>query len=168
MAPSASSSAVLFLCLNLLLLAVVVTACPPPPTRPKPAPKRVPKPAPRPKPRVAPPSPKVVPPPPEVVPPPPNVAPPPPNVENTTCPVDTLKLGVCDDLLSGLINLQIGTPPKEPCCSLIGGLDDAEVAVCLCTVIKANVLGLNLNIPVYLSLLVNYCGKGVPPGFVCA
>jgi hypothetical protein len=40
--------------------------------------------------------------------------------------------------------------------------------VCLCTAIKANVLGLNLNIPVNLSLVLNFCGKGVPTGFKCA
>ncbi|KAA8522250.1 hypothetical protein F0562_012923 [Nyssa sinensis] len=76
-----------------------------------------------------------------------------------TCPKDTLKLGVCADLLNDLVHLVIGTPPKTPCCSLIEGLVDLEAAVCLCTAIKANVLGINLNIPVSLSLLLNYCGK---------
>ncbi|KAK7330742.1 hypothetical protein VNO77_24941 [Canavalia gladiata] len=84
-----------------------------------------------------------------------------------SCPRDTLKLGVCADVL-GLVNLQLGKPPKTPCCSLLGGLANLEAAVCLCTAIKANVLGLNLNIPVDLSLILNYCGKGVPKGFVCA
>ncbi|XP_074575623.1 putative lipid-binding protein AIR1 [Curcuma longa] len=148
MAPSASSSAVLLLCLNLLLLAVVVTACPPPPSPPPPKPKLPPR-----TPRRVPPSPRVVPPSPKAT---------------TTCPVDTLKLAACDDVLGGLVNIQLGTPPKEPCCSLVGGLDDLEAAVCLCTVIKVNALGLNLNIPVDLTLLVNYCGKGVPPDYVCA
>ncbi|GFP97766.1 14 kDa proline-rich protein dc2.15 [Phtheirospermum japonicum] len=85
-----------------------------------------------------------------------------------TCPRDTLKLGVCADLLGGLIDLTIGTPPKTPCCSLIEGLADLEAAVCLCTAIKANVLGINLNVPVSLSLLLNVCSKKVPPGFQCA
>nr|CAD1844861.1 unnamed protein product [Ananas comosus var. bracteatus] len=83
------------------------------------------------------------------------------------CPIDTLKLGACANLLNGLINFELGKPPKKPCCSLLGGLADAEVALCLCTVLKANVLGINLNIPIDLTLLVNYCGKNVPPGFQC-
>ncbi|KAF2935262.1 hypothetical protein DAI22_04g219400 [Oryza sativa Japonica Group] len=32
----------------------------------------------------------------------------------------------------------------------------------------ANVLGVVVNIPVKLSLLVNYCGKCVPSGYTCA
>ncbi|KAI3453513.1 hypothetical protein Pfo_010176 [Paulownia fortunei] len=84
------------------------------------------------------------------------------------CPKDTLKLGVCANLLNDLVHLVVGTPPKTPCCSLIGGLADLEAAVCLCTAIKANVLGINLNVPVSLSLLLNYCGKKVPFGFQCA
>lgn len=85
-----------------------------------------------------------------------------------TCPKDTLKLGVCANLLNDLVHLVIGKPPKTPCCTLIKGLADLEAAVCLCTAIKANVLGLNLNVPVSLSLLLNYCGKKVPTGFQCA
>ncbi|KAL3818210.1 hypothetical protein ACJIZ3_004115 [Penstemon smallii] len=84
------------------------------------------------------------------------------------CPKDTLKLGVCANLLNDLVHLVVGTPPKTPCCSLIGNLVDLEAAVCLCTAIKANVLGINLNVPVSLSLLLNYCGKKVPSGFQCA
>ncbi|XP_071703804.1 14 kDa proline-rich protein DC2.15-like isoform X2 [Rutidosis leptorrhynchoides] len=85
-----------------------------------------------------------------------------------TCPKDTLKLGVCADVLNDLVHLVVGTPPKTPCCSLLGDLVDLEAAVCLCTAIKANVLGINLNVPVSLSLLLNYCGKHVPKGFQCA
>ncbi|KAG6416265.1 hypothetical protein SASPL_123691 [Salvia splendens] len=84
------------------------------------------------------------------------------------CPRDTLKLGVCANLLNDLVHLVVGTPPKTPCCTLIEGLADLEAAVCLCTALKANVLGNNLNVPVSLSLLVNYCGKKVPSGFQCA
>ncbi|MED6215816.1 hypothetical protein PIB30_001433 [Stylosanthes scabra] len=82
------------------------------------------------------------------------------------CPRDTLKLGVCADVL-GLVNVQLGDPAKTPCCSLINGLVDLEAALCLCTALKANLLGINLNIPISLSLILNYCGKGVPNGFVC-
>ncbi|XVE65051.1 hypothetical protein DITRI_Ditri07aG0151200 [Diplodiscus trichospermus] len=84
------------------------------------------------------------------------------------CPRDALKLGVCADLLGGLLNVTIGQPPVQPCCSLIQGLADLEAAVCLCTAIRANVLGINLNIPVSLSLLLNVCSRNVPSGFQCS
>ncbi|KAK9052317.1 hypothetical protein SSX86_028946 [Deinandra increscens subsp. villosa] len=84
-----------------------------------------------------------------------------------TCPIDTLKLGACANVLNGLLNLVIGSTPNTQCCSLIGGLADLDAAVCLCTAIKANVLGINLNVPVSLSLLLNYCDKKVPSGFQC-
>ncbi|XP_022719272.1 14 kDa proline-rich protein DC2.15-like [Durio zibethinus] len=84
------------------------------------------------------------------------------------CPRDALKLGVCADLLAGLLNVTVGKPPVQPCCSLIQGLADLEAAVCLCTAIKANILGINLNIPVSLSLLLNVCSKKVPSSFKCA
>ncbi|KAL4592124.1 hypothetical protein LXL04_005108 [Taraxacum kok-saghyz] len=85
-----------------------------------------------------------------------------------TCPKDTLKLGVCANVLNDLVHLVVGTPAKTPCCSLIGNVVDLEAAVCLCTALKANVLGINLNVPVSLSLLLNVCGKKVPKGFQCA
>ncbi|XP_057450978.1 14 kDa proline-rich protein DC2.15-like [Lotus japonicus] len=90
----------------------------------------------------------------------------PPSTKQPSCPRDTIKLGVCADVLD-LINVKLGKPPKTPCCSLLEGLVDLEAAVCLCTALKANVLGINLNLPINLSLILNYCGKGVPKGFVC-
>ncbi|KAF2325534.1 hypothetical protein GH714_029903 [Hevea brasiliensis] len=76
-----------------------------------------------------------------------------------SCPKDTVKLGVCVDLLKDLLSVTVGRPPKTPCCSLISDLVDLEAAVCLSTTIKASVLGTNLNLPMNLSLLLNYCGK---------
>ncbi|KAI7751880.1 hypothetical protein M8C21_002607 [Ambrosia artemisiifolia] len=101
-------------------------------------------------------------------PPPPTTPKPHKHHNKATCPKDTLKLGVCANVLNDLVHLVVGTPPKTPCCSLLGDLVDLEAAVCLCTAIKANVLGINLNVPVSLSLLLNYCGKKVPQGFQCA
>ncbi|KAL9242900.1 hypothetical protein vseg_016857 [Gypsophila vaccaria] len=84
------------------------------------------------------------------------------------CPPDALKLGVCANVLN-LLKLKVGNPPNGgECCSLVQGLIDAQAAVCLCTNIKLGVLGLSLNIPVDLSLLVNYCGCTLPTGFKCA
>ncbi|EEF29093.1 lipid transfer protein EARLI 1 [Ricinus communis] len=91
-----------------------------------------------------------------------------PSPSSGKCPRDALKLGVCANVLGSLLNLNIGKPPVEPCCSLIQGLVDLEAAVCLCTAIKANILGINLNIPLSLSLLLNVCGKKTPSGFQCA
>jgi hypothetical protein len=84
------------------------------------------------------------------------------------CPVNAVKLGVCADVLDGLIHAVVGGPPKEPCCSLISGLADLDAAVCVCLAINANILGVNLDVAVDLSLLVNYCGRRVPAGFKCA
>ncbi|XP_022756325.1 14 kDa proline-rich protein DC2.15-like [Durio zibethinus] len=96
--------------------------------------------------------------------PPPAACPPP--AKPASCPKDTLKLGVCADLL-GLVNIVVGTPPSSKCCALLAGLADLEAALCLCTAIKANVLGINLNVPVTLSLLLSACQKELPPGFKC-
>ncbi|KAI7994090.1 hypothetical protein LOK49_LG11G02394 [Camellia lanceoleosa] len=136
---SNNASLALFFLLNLLFFAFASAQCAPPP-----------------------------PPPPTPSPPPPRPPPPPtPSPATGTCPIDALKLGVCVDLLPGLINVTIGRPPVNPCCSLIGGLVNLEAAVCLCTVLKLNVSGLHVSIPVALSLLLNNCGKTTPPGFQC-
>ncbi|KAE8727036.1 14 kDa proline-rich protein DC2.15 [Hibiscus syriacus] len=82
------------------------------------------------------------------------------------CPRDALKLGVCANVLN-LVNVVIGSPPVLPCCALLQGLVDLEAAICLCTAIRANILGINLNIPISLSLLLNVCGRNVPTGFQC-
>lgn len=82
------------------------------------------------------------------------------------CPRDALKLGVCANVL-GLIRVSIGAPPTLPCCSLLRGLADLEAAACLCTAITGNILGINLNVPVSLSLILNNCGRNPPNGFIC-
>lgn len=87
-----------------------------------------------------------------------------------TCPIDAVKLGVCANLLGGLVGVAVEKPPYSttPCCSLLAGLVDLEAAVCLCTAIKANILGINLNVPVALTLVLNACGKTNPLAFYCA
>ncbi|KAL6215086.1 hypothetical protein ACLB2K_014517 [Fragaria x ananassa] len=111
-----------------------------------------------------PPKPPACPPPPKPAPKTPTPIAPTPAKE--TCPRDTLKLGVCADLL-GLVNVQIGSPASSPCCALLQGLVDTEAALCLCTALKANILGINLNVPISLSLLLSACQKEVPPNFKC-
>ncbi|KAE9609246.1 hypothetical protein Lal_00020400 [Lupinus albus] len=134
----------LFACLTF-----IEANCPPPTTTPTPKP-----------------TPPTTKPPPYVPPtptPPTTTTPSPPSQK---CPKDTLKLGACADLL-GLVNIIIGTPPSGNCCALINGLVDLEAALCLCTAIKANVIGINLNVPVTLSLILSACQKNVPSGFQC-
>ncbi|KAF7830311.1 14 kDa proline-rich protein DC2.15-like [Senna tora] len=96
----------------------------------------------------------------------PSPKPTPPTPATEKCPKDTLKLSLCADVL-GLVNIVVGTPLHTKCCALIQGLADLEAALCLCTAIKANVLGINLNVPVALSLILSACEKTVPPGFQC-
>ncbi|EEF32591.1 14 kDa proline-rich protein DC2.15 [Ricinus communis] len=90
------------------------------------------------------------------------------NSAKKSCPRDTLKLGVCAKLLNGPVGAVIRNPPDTPCCSVLQGLVDLEAAVCLCTAIKANILIININILISLSLLINTCGKQLPSDFVCA
>ncbi|KAG5034209.1 hypothetical protein AAZX31_04G064100 [Glycine max] len=150
--------------------------CPPPTPSPKPTPPTpiptppTPKPTP-PTPKPTPPTPKPTPPTPNPTPPTPKPSCPPPSPPSppsnkASCPKDTLKLGACADLL-GLVNIIVGTPPSSQCCALIKGLADLEAALCLCTAIKSNVLGINLNVPVTLSVILSACQKTVPPGFQC-
>ncbi|ESW08997.1 hypothetical protein PHAVU_009G092000 [Phaseolus vulgaris] len=137
--------------------------CPPPSSpKPKPSPKPTPPtikptPSPKPTPPIPKPSPKAS------CPPPPTPSPSP----KGSCPKDILKLGVCANVL-GLVHVIVGTPPSSDCCALIKDLADLEAALCLCTAIKANVLGINLNVPVALSAILSACQKTVPSGFKCS
>ncbi|VAI25610.1 unnamed protein product [Triticum turgidum subsp. durum] len=83
-----------------------------------------------------------------------------------TCSINTLKLSACANVLN-LLKLNLGVPASEQCCPLLSGLADLDAAVCLCTAIKANVLGIKLNVPVDLVLLLNQCGKTCPADFTC-
>ncbi|KAI4996587.1 hypothetical protein ZWY2020_051507 [Hordeum vulgare] len=101
-------------------------------------------------------------------PPPPVPVPSPPSTGGGggTCSIDTLKLKVCANVLN-LLKLKLGVPTNEQCCPLLSSLADLDAAVCLCTAIKANVLGIKLNVPVDLVLLLNQCGKTCPADFTC-
>ncbi|KAI3934872.1 hypothetical protein MKX01_038802 [Papaver californicum] len=139
---AALTSTVLFLTLNLLFFTLVTsTYCPPPPksTISKHPPTHA--------------SPKS----------------PVPSTKPASCPRNTLKLAACANVLNGVANLVVGTPPNTPCCSLINGLVDLEAAVCLCTALRAQVLGVvKIDVSFALSLILNTCGKNVPSGFQCA
>ncbi|CAN6859905.1 unnamed protein product [Brassica oleracea] len=163
MASKNSASLALFFALNILfftLTAATDCGCSPNP-KPKPGPSPKPKPLPSPRPPQACPNPSVPSPNPRPVTPPSNPG------SSGNCPIDVLKLGVCGNVLSGLLNIQLGQPSAQPCCSLVQGLVDVEAAICLCTALKVNVLGINLNVPISLSVLLNKCNKKVPSGFEC-
>ncbi|KAL4386700.1 hypothetical protein GQ457_09G026760 [Hibiscus cannabinus] len=84
--------------------------------------------------------------------------------QSGTC--NPLNLGVCLNLLN-LVDVELGNVPTKPCCSLIQGLADLEAAVCLCTAVRANVLGININLPITLNLFLNNCGRRVPTDYIC-
>ncbi|CAL4887500.1 unnamed protein product [Urochloa decumbens] len=83
-----------------------------------------------------------------------------------SCLINTLKLNVCANVLN-LLKLNIPIVGNDKCCPLLQGLVDLDAAVCLCTAIKANILGINLNVPIDLRLLLNHCGKVCPADFTC-
>uniref|UniRef100_J3LXU9 Bifunctional inhibitor/plant lipid transfer protein/seed storage helical domain-containing protein n=1 Tax=Oryza brachyantha TaxID=4533 RepID=J3LXU9_ORYBR len=82
------------------------------------------------------------------------------------CPIDVLELRVCANMLNGALGVNAGHGPYD-CCPLLSGITDVDAVVCLCTAIKANVLSVNLDIPVDLSLILNKCGKTCPSDFTC-
>ena len=87
-----------------------------------------------------------------------------PSHNHGRCPIDALKLRVCANVL-GLV--KVGLPQYDECCPLLQGLVDLDAAVCLCTAIKADVLGIHLNVPISLNLILNKCGKICPADFTC-
>ncbi|KAL0731165.1 hypothetical protein Bca4012_027265 [Brassica carinata] len=84
-----------------------------------------------------------------------------------TCTKDSLQIGLCANALD-VVNIILGYPPVAPCCSLIEGLADLEAAACLCTALKVNILGINLNLPIYVNILLNNCGRINPAYYPCA
>ncbi|GLJ25599.1 hypothetical protein SUGI_0490410 [Cryptomeria japonica] len=91
---------------------------------------------------------------------------PPPPTSAAKCPLDALKLGAFVDVLSGLVHVGIGDPVVNQCCPVIQGILELEAALCLCSTIRANLLNLNILLPIALELIVA-CGGTVPPGFKC-
>ncbi|KAI4995100.1 hypothetical protein ZWY2020_035004 [Hordeum vulgare] len=106
--------------------------------------------------------------PPVVVPTPPVVVPPPYHGGHVgQCSIDALKLRVCANVLGGLLDLKVGVPARDECCPLLQGLVDLDAAVCLCTAVRANVLGIHLDVHVDIRLLLDHCGKTCPSEFTC-
>ncbi|KAF7139220.1 hypothetical protein RHSIM_Rhsim07G0106200 [Rhododendron simsii] len=96
----------------------------------------------------------------------PGVSPPPPPATQPKCPINALKLGLCVDVLGGLVRIGIGDPIENVCCPVLKGLLELEAAICLCTTIRLKLLNLNIFLPLALQVLAT-CGLTPPPGFVC-
>ncbi|KAK8969332.1 36.4 kDa proline-rich protein [Platanthera guangdongensis] len=98
----------------------------------------------------------------------PNKPPTPPAPQKPAqCPIDVLKLDACVDVLGGLLHAIIGSSgAKEACCPVLSGLADLDAGLCLCTAIRAHLLGINLLLPIALEVLVD-CGKRLPADYTC-
>ncbi|KAM0045628.1 putative hydrophobic seed protein [Helianthus debilis subsp. tardiflorus] len=84
-----------------------------------------------------------------------------------TCPRNGFQFGACAGVLNNFLgNVQLGTPPSEPCCSIFFGLANFEAAVCLCNSVKASFLNVDFQtlLP-SMNFVLNNCGKPVPSGF---
>ncbi|CAH9110534.1 unnamed protein product [Cuscuta europaea] len=132
--------------------------CPPAPVVPKPA-----APPAKPKPRPPLPTPTISPPPMNSPPPPSPLTPPPPP---KYCPIDTMKVGLCLDILGGLIHIHLGDPAINKCCPMLGGLVGMEAAVCMCSTMSMRMMNLTIFMPVALEL-IGMCGLYLPPGYAC-
>ncbi|KAK1667385.1 hypothetical protein QYE76_055544 [Lolium multiflorum] len=94
----------------------------------------------------------------------PTPSPPPPP---STCSIDTLKLKVCANVLN-LLKLNLPVPENEECCPLLSGLANLDASVCLCTAIKAEILGIKLSLLDDFTLLLNQCRKTCPDNYTCS
>ncbi|KAF8090129.1 hypothetical protein N665_0485s0004 [Sinapis alba] len=83
-----------------------------------------------------------------------------------SCPRDSLQISACANVLD-VVKLILGSPAVPQCCSLIEGLVDLDAAACLCTALKVKILGINLNLPLYINILLNGCGRNTPTYYQC-
>ncbi|XP_039141299.1 14 kDa proline-rich protein DC2.15-like [Dioscorea cayenensis subsp. rotundata] len=79
-------------------------------------------------------------------------------------------LGACVTLVDYIREYtKLERPPIEPCCSLIKGLLNHEVAECLCAELKVNVEeSIIIDFDDDLQLVFDNCGMQAPPGFHCS
>ncbi|XP_062209410.1 cortical cell-delineating protein-like [Phragmites australis] len=86
------------------------------------------------------------------------------------CPTNALvDLKVCADVLV-LLKLKINVPANQQCCPLLGQLVNLDLAACLCAVIRLSALGIPINLPLDVPLVLNYCGRNASavPGSNCS
>ncbi|OEL14499.1 hypothetical protein BAE44_0024483 [Dichanthelium oligosanthes] len=90
--------------------------------------------------------------------------------QGNPCPTNALAdLKVCADVLV-LLKLKINVPQSQQCCPLLGNLVNLDLAACLCAAIRLNVLGIPVNLPLDVPLVLNYCGRNASavPGSNCS
>ncbi|CAA6674339.1 unnamed protein product [Spirodela intermedia] len=92
--------------------------------------------------------------------------PPPRPIVGVRCLIDAVGLRICAPVLFALRVTRI-RPPRGACCALIDRLSNEQAAVCLCFAASNSFLGLNLQIPEDVALLLNFCGRPVPAGLSC-
>lgn len=84
---------------------------------------------------------------------------PPSSTRGNPCPTSALAdLKVCADVLV-LLKLKINVPASQQCCPLLGNLVNLDAAACLCAAIRLSVLGIPVNLPLDVPLVLNYCGR---------
>ncbi|RWW01352.1 hypothetical protein BHE74_00048450 [Ensete ventricosum] len=81
------------------------------------------------------------------------------------CSLDHLQLGLCLDVLRGLVHLGAGNPIENACCSVLHGPLALEAAVCLCTAITLRIL--NLDIYNFASVRFSIAYFSLCPWFSC-
>ncbi|CAN1129404.1 pEARLI1-like lipid transfer protein 2 [Linum perenne] len=74
------------------------------------------------------------------------------------CSIDLYRLAVC----MPLVTVDVGSLTSRPCCQTLLGLVDMEVTVCLCLALRANVLGIHIDVPVALSMVLSTCYSNLP------
>ncbi|KAF2941011.1 hypothetical protein DAI22_03g316800 [Oryza sativa Japonica Group] len=57
------------------------------------------------------------------------------------------------------LKLKINVPASQQCCPLLGSLVNLDAAACLCAAIRLSVLGIPVNLPLDVPLVLNYCGR---------
>ncbi|XVE57681.1 hypothetical protein DITRI_Ditri04bG0109100 [Diplodiscus trichospermus] len=85
------------------------------------------------------------------------------DIQLTECP--NYDVNVCVNVL-GLLGG--GLTKDGSCCRLIANLVAAEAEVCLCAIVKANILGISLDVSAQLQLLLNDCDVHPTKTISCA
>ena len=79
------------------------------------------------------------------------------------CPLQLVQVAACAPL--SIINLgPLTTFLQNLCCGLFGVLTGNQTASCLCVSLKVAVLGLNINLPGAINIVLSACGKNVTIG----
>jgi len=96
------------------------------------------------------------------------------NSSTSKCTMDMVRLGVCLNVLNGLVDVKVGRPTREECCSVIDHVLALDVAACVCLNVGVGLLYniVKVDIPLKVNVLLNTCrrdkGDRVPKKYQCA